>query len=187
MTDALSRTFNPARTETAEVPTAQYNISSIFRRRAVNIDYLNAVLDEKLDKDPTLRQGRLVLLDDRVIISFPGGLLFPKGSAQLTEKARLAIFNLGGAMRLIDNQIGVNSYVRQGEGKPAGFVSEWEFSLARSGAIADALKKSGYDKDVVASGYASSRSRYLAEIPAGPRSKLVDRVEIVLVSESGSI
>jgi chemotaxis protein MotB len=191
MTDALSRTLNPARTESQEVPMAQYNISSVFRRRAINIDYLNAVLQEKLDKDPMLGQSRLVLLDDRVIISLSGDLLFPAGGAQLSESAHKALFNLGGALRLVDNQVGVNSYVRegkgQGKGKPDGYVSNWEFSLARATVIANVLKRSGYDKDIIAFGYASSRSRNLEGMPPEARSRLAERVDIVVVSESGSI
>lgn len=187
MSDALSRTFNPARAETSEAPTAQYNISSVFRRRAINIDYLKAVLQEKLDKDPMLAQSRLVLLEDRVILSLPGDLLFPEGGARLSEKALKALFNLGGTLRLVDNQVGVNSYVRQGEGKPADYVSDWEFSLARATAIANALKRAGYDKDIIAFGYASSRSSYLQGMPPRARSKLAERVDIVVVSESGSI
>ncbi len=187
MTDALSKTLNPARTETEEAPTAQYNISSVFRRRAINIDYLNAVLQEKLDKDPMLGQSRLILLDDLVIISMSGDLLFPAGGAQLSERALKALFNLGGALRLVDNQIGVNSYLRERKDKPGGYVSNWEFSLARATAIANVLKRSGYDKDIIAFGYASSRSRKLLGLSSDARSRLAERVDIVVVSESGSI
>ena len=87
MIDALSTTFNPASTTTTEAPTAQYNISSVFRRRAINVGYLSAVLQEKIIRDPVLAESSLVLLEDRVIISLPSRLFFLPGGAKLTKKA----------------------------------------------------------------------------------------------------
>ena len=70
-------------------------------------DAVQKVLDEKIKADPFLTQGRLIALPDRVILSFPGPLLFEAAAARLRQDALQALFNLGGILRLVDNQVGV--------------------------------------------------------------------------------
>ncbi|MGB0671624.1 MAG: OmpA/MotB family protein, partial [Rhodospirillales bacterium] len=166
MIDALSQTLNPSQVETTQPLTTQLNIGSIFRKRAINLDYLAGVLDEAMREDPLLSQSLLLRLDDRLLIALPGDLLFEPARAILNDRALAAIFNLGGVLRNIGNQVGVNGHtdpIPPGEGL---FDSNWELSMARAAAVANALRKSGYDEAIPSYGYAASRFEELP--PAEP-------------------
>ncbi len=87
-------------------------------------------------------------------------------------------------LRNVGNQIGVNGYTdstRPG----AAHASNWELSLARAITVANALKRAGYDEDIVAYGYADSRLAQLADLPVEQRAALARRVEIVIFPTVG--
>jgi len=183
MIDTLSRTLNPNKEEAVSAPTAQYNISTVFRRRAINLDYLEAVLADKMFADDILQQARLFLGEDRLIISLPGDLFFQPGNAILSEKAKQALFVLGGILRNVNNQVGVNGHTDPKPVSGGKYTSNWELSLGRAIAVANSLKRAGYTDDIIAYGY--SDSRYLS-LPAGlteeRRDKLARRVDIVVMA-----
>lgn len=185
MVDTLSRTFNPARETVEPRPAAPYNIATISLRRAVNLDYLGAVLGDLVRHDEDLGQGRILGLEDRLIIVLDGDLMFDPGQAGLSERGRQALFVLGGVLRNVGNHIGVNGYTDSVLPDDGGYVSNWELSLARAAIVANALKRAGYGEDVVAYGYADSRLSDLADLPAEQRAALARRVEIVVFPTIG--
>jgi chemotaxis protein MotB len=185
MADALSQSLNPAYEKMETPPAAQYNIATIFGKRAVNLDYLGAVLGDMVTQDPVLAQGRILGLEDRLIVALPGDVMFDPGGATLSERGRQALFVLGGMLRNVGNQIGVNGYT---DGTPPGggaFRSNWELSVARAVAVANSLKRSGYTDDIIAYGYADSRSGQLPDLPADERMSLARRVDIVIFPTVG--
>ena len=186
MIDALSRTLNPSKEKTITSASAQYNISSIFRKRAINLDYLAAVLEETIGGDPALTGSRIVRLDDRMIIALPGDLLFEPGRAVLSEAARGALFSLGGVLRNIDNQMTVNGH--SDPKPPAGtdYATNWELSLARAIAVANSLRRAGYTEDITARGYADSRYPDLEYVAEEKRDSLARRVDIVILPIVGA-
>ena len=92
--DALSQSLNPSSTKAQSSATASFNIATLFRKRAINLDYLTSVLDEAVANDPLLVNSQLMRLEDRLVIALPGDLLFEPGKAVLAENARKALFNL---------------------------------------------------------------------------------------------
>ena len=183
--DALSRTLNPAKEEPVVVPTAEYNISTIFRKRAINLDYLQAVFKQKIARDELIQDSPIVHLNDRIVISLSGDLLFPQGSAQPTEEARQALFLLGGVLRNINNTLGVNGYSEEDNFSSSAFASNWELSLARAIAVANELKRAGYTDEILSFGYGKSRSPALKDFPEDRRRILSRRVDIVIMSTGG--
>lgn len=179
MTDALSKSLNPARATLSTSPTAQYNISSAFRTRAINLDYLFAVLESKIGNDPTLERSRLTLLEDRLVISLPGEDLFSYGGAALSDDAQRALFALGGVLRHVENQLAVVGHALPQAA--TGYSTEWELSLARAIAVANALTKAGYNEDVFAYGNGASELKTLAAVPESTRRQLAQRIDIVLM------
>jgi len=183
MIDTLSKTLNPNRQESVSTPTAQYNISTVFRRRAINLDYLEAVLADKMHTDEILKEARLFLGEDRLVISLPGDLFFQSGNAVLSEKAKQALFVLGGILRNVNNQIGINGHTDPTPLQGGKYTSNWELSLGRAIAVANSLKRAGYTDDIIAYGY--SDSRFLS-LPTGlsdeQRFKLARRVDIVVMA-----
>jgi chemotaxis protein MotB len=181
MIDALSQSLSPALETSATSPKAQYNISTVFRRRAINLEYLMAVLEEKIGEDPVLANSHLQFHRDRLVLSLPGDLLFATGSAVLSEKAKKALFQLGGVLRNINNQLGVNGHSDPEPIHGGRFASNWELSLARAGAVANALKRAGYTQDILVYGFGDSDFQNLPELPKKQRNALARRVDIVVL------
>ena len=80
MIDTLTQTLNPSRLTTVAAATSKFNVGTIFRKRAINLDYLSTVLEETMTQDALLSKSQLMMLDDRLIIALPGDLLFSTGT-----------------------------------------------------------------------------------------------------------
>lgn len=186
MTDNLSKTLNPSKVQTVAAATAEFNIGTIFRRPATNLDYLSGVLTAGVRKDPLLAKSHIMLLEDRLVIALPGDLLFPPGKAEMPEEAQSALFTLGGMLSNVSNQIGVNGHTDPvPPGKNQGFTSNWELSMARASAVANSLRRSGYTDDIFAYGYADSRFQQLPDMNEAERSAMGRRVDVIILSNVG--
>lgn len=178
---ALSQRRTLPDTLQTDQPTAQYNIATVFRKRAINLDYLHAVLHDTLAADPQFRSARLDLLDDRLVISLPGDSLFSSGGAVLDGRAERALFTLGGVLSHLTNPVAVVGY---SDPIPPGdaFTSTWEFTIGRAAAVANALKRTGYVRDVTVLGGGDSAS---AALPPAQRATQGRRVDILILSGGG--
>lgn len=185
MIDILSRTLNPSHARVETPVSTRYNIAALSRKRAINLDYLSAVLEEKVAQDPVLARSQIMRLEDRLLIVFPGDLLFAPGGAVLSGPARQALFVLGGVLRNIGNQIGVNGHTDPNPPQGGAYISNWELSLARAVAVANLLKRVGYTKGIMAYGYADSRFAELPDLPGPERLSLGRRVDIVVFPTVG--
>ena len=179
--DTLSRSLNPARERIEEIPKATYNVASTFRKRAINLDYLAAVLEETVGRDPLLQRSKTVRLEDRMVLALPGELLFAPAQAVLSERALKALFSLGGVLRNVDNQVLINGYSDPTLPGSGEYASNWQLSLARAIAVANALKQAGYTEDIIAYGYADSRYGNLPKMSEARRAVLARRVDIVIL------
>jgi len=182
--DSLSQILRPTLEEPSPVSTSSFNVGTIFRGRATNLDYLASVLGEVIDGDALLSLGHLMRLEDRLIIALPGELLFDDSATVLTERGRQALFVLGGVLRNIGNRIGVNDHAGPAASSGDG-ASNWEMSTLRAAAAANALRQSGYPDDIIAFGYASSRSGVFFGLPDTLRETLSRRLEIVVWPDAG--
>lgn len=185
MIDALSQSLNPETRKTISAPTAKYNISTTFRKRAINLDYLAAVLEEAVARDALLRGSRVLNLEDRMIVALPGDLLFGPGTALLTERAQRAIFELGSVLRNVENRLGVNGHSDATPPEGGRYASNWELSLARAIAVANALRRAGYPEDITAHGFSNTRFEELPNLPPEQRQALARRVDIVILPTVG--
>lgn len=179
--DSLSQTLNPNPQETIARPTAQLNIGSLFKRRAVNLDYLTSVIEENLSQDPLLRDALLVRLEDRLIVALPGDLLFDPGQALISSRAEGAMFTLGAMFQNVGNTIGVTGHTDPSPPGDGPFSSNWELSIARASAVANAIRRGGYDEQIVAFGYAESQYNRLPNLSDAERRKLARRVDIIVM------
>lgn len=185
--DSLSQTLNPEREEVTSTTTATHNIETAFRKRAINLDYLSSVLKETIEGDALLGATQFMLLEDRLVMALPGDLLFQPGQAIMTERAEQALFQLGGILRNIGNQIGVNGHTDPSPAQGTSFSSNWELSVARAGAVANALHKAGYDDTIVSFGYADSRYAQLPDLPEDRRLAIGRRVDLVIFPTAGGL
>lgn len=179
--DSLSQTLNPAIEEVVNKPTAQLNIGTLFRRHAVNLDYLASVFEENLSSDPVLRNALVVRLEDRLIVALPGDLLFQPGAAVISESARDAMFTLGAMFANVGNSIAVNGHTDPDAPGGGGFASNWELSVARASSVANAIRRGGYDEQIVAFGLAATQYNLLPNLDDAERRRMARRVDIVVM------
>lgn len=179
--DSLSRTLRPTPDVEIKEQTATFNIGTIYRRQAIDLNYLSGVIEEGINDIELLSDAQVMLLEDRLVIALPGDQLFEAGKAVMTKRARDAMFVFGGMFRNIGNEIGVNGHTDST--RPAGdaYTSNWELSTGRAAAVANALRAAGYEDDIIAFGYADSRFKQLPQVPDEQRRSLARRVDIVVL------
>lgn len=183
--DILEEALNLSSEEEKD-PTEDYNISSVLLERAkTNVNYLLPIIEPKIKQDEMIKDSPVILLDDRIVISLSGDLLFPPGKAELTKRARQALFNLGGVLRNIRNTIGVYGYSEEENFDKNEYASNWELSLARAISVANELRRAGYMEEILSFGYGRARSFRLSNIPKDRRQELSRRVDIVILSIRG--
>lgn len=179
--DSLSQTLNPEIEQTIKKPTAQLNIGTLFKRSAVNLDYLTSVIEENLSQDPLLRDALIVKLEDRLVIALPGDLLFDPGQALINSRAEGAMFTLGAMFQNVGNTIGVTGHTDPSPPGGGPFSSNWELSIARASSVANAIRRGGYDEQIVALGYADSQYNRLPNLSDEERHQLARRVDIIVM------
>lgn len=183
--DILEEALNLTSEEEKD-PTEDYNISSVLLERArTNVNYLLPIIEPKIKQDEIIKDSPIILLDDRIVISLSGDLLFASGKAELTENGRKALFNLGGVLRNIRNTIGVYGYSEDEKFDRDKYTSDWELSLARAVSVANELKRAGYMEEILSFGYGGARSFKLANVSKDRRQSLSRRVDIVIMSIRG--
>lgn len=67
LTDTLSKNLNPARVDSSAIPTAVFNIDSLFRKPAINLDYLAGILEESISADPSLAGTNVIRMPDSTL------------------------------------------------------------------------------------------------------------------------
>lgn len=186
ITDALQRTLNPTEEEQQEfIQSSSHNISTVIRESGANLDYLASVMKELLSKDELLRDSFVMRMDDRVLIALPSDALFAAGRAEMTEGARGAMFALSGALRNINNQVGVNGHSDNSTPADGAYDSNWELSVARAAAVGNLLRDSGMKQNIIAYGFSDSRFDELPELAEVERTAMARRVDIVIFPTVG--
>lgn len=178
---ALSRQRVTTDAPETTLPNAQYNIATAVRKRAINLDYLHAVLRDTLGADTRLRKARLQLLEDRIVISLPGDIIFAPGSAVLDRNAAGAVFELGNLLSNITNPVAVIGHTDHSPLRGAAFTSGWELTMGRAAAVANLLKRAGYAREVAVMGAGDGRFAEVQPLPANEREAAARRVDVVIL------
>lgn len=144
--EALSRRADLPVEQAAETPQAQYSISTVFRKRLVNLDYLHAVLDEAMRTDPAFAPFRLRREQDQLLVALPAATAFAGDG--LTAQAQRALFALGGLLTHVANPVNVVGHAGGGAPGAAAYPSGWEFAVSRAAVVANALREAGYTSPV---------------------------------------
>jgi chemotaxis protein MotB len=182
---ALSQSLKPSERLSQSEAASSFDISTLSMSKAINLDYLTSVLEKAMASDELLKNAQLMRFEDRLVIGLPGDRLFKSNDAVLSKAARSALSNLGGILRNIGNQIGTNGHTDPTPLKGSQYTSNWELSLGRATAVANALKRSGYKEDIISFGYASGRFMELPDIPDAERRVMGRRIDIVVYPTVG--
>lgn len=185
ITSALSQSLKPSEHLAQKEAASSFDISTLSMRRAINLDYLASVLEKAMANDDLLKNAQLMRFEDRLVIGLPGDRLFETNDAVLSFDAKRALSNLGGILANIGNQIGTNGHTDPTPLIESQYTSNWELSLGRATAVANALKLSGYKEDIISFGYASGRFMELPNIPNEERRVMGRRIDIVVYPTVG--
>ncbi len=182
LVQALSKRLNPSVEWTDPRLRFEANAPETRNRRAVDLSYLQRVLEEKIAGDPVLSRGLIVRLDDRLLLSLPADLLFAPGRAEPTPAARNAAGVLASALAFVANQLEIQGHTDPDPLSGSGrFASNWELSLARATAVANAMAAGGYGLPIHVFGLADSRFFDLSTaLSESRRMRLGRRVDLVL-------
>lgn len=180
ISDSLSQTLRPTTEPQVKAVTATFNIGTIFRKEAIDLDYLSSILEENIFKTEALKGTRVVLFDDHLVISLRDDGLFQPGQAALENDAQAALFVLGGIFQNIGNEITVNGHTDPKPPIGDAYASNWELSAGRSASVANALRQSGYQDEIVALGFADSKYDSLPNTNEAERQAMARRIDIIV-------
>ncbi len=181
LTNALTISLNPEAAWRQEAMLTDQSVDTTPALEATDLDYLHAVIIEKVRAVPILAQADVQKLDDRVVITLRTDALFSSGSDMLTDDARAALGVLGDALRHIRNRVDVDGHTDPSAVTNARFASNWELSIHRALAVAEALRRAGYTQEIVAMGHADTRFDELpADLPLEERYDRARRVDVVI-------
>jgi chemotaxis protein MotB len=161
-------------------PVSPDSIETVDAPPALPLGYLGRLLREKLDSDAMLRQAIVVPRANRIFVSLSSDALFASGDTRLKPAAREALDRLSGVFATIGNRIDIYGHTHPAQGgKGAG--EHWRLSLLRAVAVADELKRIGYERNITMLGLGDSRYVHLDPgLPAAQRDRLAHRVDIVI-------
>ncbi|MEQ8664743.1 MAG: flagellar motor protein MotB [Rhodospirillales bacterium] len=180
VTDTLSRTLDPKPIEEPEPVTGPYNIASIVFEAGTSLEYLAGVLEEVLSGDELLSRSLMFEYNDRLIISIPAERFFEPGRTAMTDAAQLAVFQISGVVRNIENKLVVEVHTDSTRPADGGMMSNWELSIARASAVGALLRKSGVLQEIDAVGYADSRYNTLQNLDSAERERLANRIDLII-------
>lgn len=184
---ALAQQFNPTSTAKQSQPSVELDIPKMRSAEANNLDYLRALIADKLSGDPMLDEIRMHQLHDRLVVSLPADQLFRGNSAQLDESAAETIARVGTVIQYLGNRVEVNGHTDPQPITNVAYTSNWELSLSRAIAVADEFRRAGYGNSVFAFGHAEARfSDISLDLPVAERYRRARRVDIVIRSDAAA-
>jgi len=179
---SFRRQFNPEAARVSLEPVADAEALRSFAPWGADLDYLAAVLRQKLGTPP-LEAAQLFRLADRLVISLPASFLFAPGSAVPKEEATQAAAALAADLRRLTNAVRVSGHADASRFAGRAISSNWGLSMRRADAVAELLADKGYESPVTVIGYGAGRLEDLSpELPEEQRAALARRVDIEILA-----
>ncbi|MDH3739416.1 MAG: hypothetical protein OER92_09490 [Alphaproteobacteria bacterium] len=186
-TTSFDRQFRITESSVTPRPVETANVTQRVEEPALDLRYLEGIIGEQLKTQDSLKDMRMVVGPDRLVIDFPGELLFANGRVGVNAEGREALFILGGMFAGIENQIAVVGHAAPAAAAETSSSIDWDLSLLRAARIARALRKAGYSRTIEVQGRSGS---LFSEAPPTaiseePRTVPVGRIEIIVLTEMG--
>lgn len=177
---------DPGMVQLRPEPVSAYSVPTVDIPPALPLGYLGQVLEQKIRQESGLGDVRVHRLDKLLVVSLPADALFLPDKATLTASARTALFRISSAIAQVGNQIDVHGHTAPAASPSTGTDWQWRLSLERAVAVADELRRIGYQRNPAILGLADSRFRYLdPAIPEQRRLELSRRVDLVIHPTEG--
>jgi len=94
------------------------------------------------------------------------------------------MFTLGAMFANVGNSIAVNGHTDPAPPSGEAFASNWELSVARAASVANAIRRGGYDEQIVTFGHAATQYDLLPALSEADKKRLARRVDIVVLPTS---
>lgn len=144
-TEGIRRTDDVPGSE--NVVTARHALAELLYERAVDLRYLQAVLEETVKGDAALQGTHVRRVDSRLEVVLPVEFLFESEQTTIEPQGEKVLFHLGGVLRNISNKISVVSSFSHAQ-PVQGESSGWRMSLTRASVVASSLRTSGYLREM---------------------------------------
>lgn len=187
MTAAINSNFSKRYAPKFEAGTVDaITIDRVSRPNALDLRYLASIVQQALERSENTEDIMLIAQQDALVISMPNDLFFEAGRAEIGAEGQRALFEIGGALAKIRNEIEI---VGHADPRPlssgSDYGSNWQLSLDRALSVAGVLENVGYNKPVTVRGMSSTRFMDLPEdLPESQRLDLSRRVDIVILKNA---
>lgn len=153
--------------------------------RGLSLEYLEGILRARTANSRVLRNVMIGRKFDRLYLSFMGDEIFVSDTiATMKPEVQNALFEIGGALGQIDNQIVIVGHADSRSPTNKSYISKWEVSLERANAFAIILSESGYRKPISITGYGDTGFNLLdSSITLQDRYEMLNRVDIIILDE----
>lgn len=144
---AMTGRFNPAN------PPADFQMrdgisdTSAVERLGLDLGYLESLIQTHLDSADTAGDYQIMRRSDRLIIRLPSVLAIEDGQPTLTRTARSAAREIGQVLGTLDNRVSVDGHAARGTDGVL-YPSAWELSLAAATVVADAIRETGFEREI---------------------------------------
>lgn len=166
-------------------PSSEVSIPIVLVQRALSTEYLTEIFRDQLGQDDILKNAVVRAQDDRMAITLRDGALFAPGSAALAGDAAKAVRRIGAALMNISNQVEVRGHAGASVKEGADFEEIQRLSLRRAATVANALRESGYQRNIIVLGLGDSRIQYInPNLGDALRRELARRVDIIIHATS---
>lgn len=184
---AFQERFHPKESSGSPLPPQGLDHFKTLPPPAHNLDYLQAVLVEKIKPIKTLHAMHIIPFGDRVILSFPSDVIFESARSELKEETKEALYQLADGLRGIRNRIHIYGFADPRPIRGGPFVSNWELSMARALAVEQAMRVGGYSQKIYVHGFAATDpllqsvlSKYINVPQDAKENHIARRVDIVI-------
>jgi chemotaxis protein MotB len=151
---------------------------------ARRLGYLAATLESVLGALVEQEQVTVTHNGDWVEVTMKSALLFPSGSAALSESAKTTLRDISQVLRPLPNPIHVEGYTDDVPISTGAFPSNWELSAARAASVVHLFARFGVDpRRLAAVGYGEFRPIADNATEAGRRANR--RVSLVIGAITG--
>jgi chemotaxis protein MotB len=177
---------DPSAVQLRPAPVSAQSVPTVDVPPALPLGYLGQVLEQKIRQETALGDVRVHRLDKLLVVSLPADALFLPDQAVLSATARAALFRISSAIAQVGNQIDVQGHTAPAASPATGTAWQWRLSLERAVAVADELRRIGYQRNPAILGLGDSRFRFLdPAIPEKRRLELARRVDLVIHPTEG--
>jgi len=185
-TTAFDRQFRIAETTVTPRPVEQTNTPQRDEPVALDLGYLERIIDEQLKAHANLREVRVWSDADRLVVDFPGALIFGSGRVGVSKSGLDALFALGGIFAGVDNQVVVVADALLVPDDGIAVAIDWQTALVRAARVARSLRTAGYARPIVVQGRnVSARDAVPPKLTGEADTANERRIKIIVLGGTG--